>query len=326
MAQPRPSLMLVLDIDERLDSKEMRQEIDRCYSYIGQTIVRTHPKTTCPASTLVKANAEAAERKGARAAEVAGKAAGAASNDTSENLPEPINIIRFLVRLGTRKYMDSTQVGADEIWHDVMERWFSNMFHKVSNQLQIFNRRQREENTQELNFTWLTVELDGGDTCVWMHLDSESGIDSTQSKQLSILREKMNASVFESKPVCVVMPDPAEYERQKVAGLAAKAEREAAEALAQAEEEKKAAAEKAAQAEAEEGFLEIEPTEAEKQQLEYEQMRAEIEEKFSLKEPDFAIDYHIWRVECADDSVHVFDSDNNSFCQGEKPVREKDFT
>ena len=38
MAQPRPSLTLILDLDERLDSEDVRLEIDRCYSYVGSTL------------------------------------------------------------------------------------------------------------------------------------------------------------------------------------------------------------------------------------------------------------------------------------------------
>ena len=65
MAQPRPSLTLILDLDERLDSEDVRLEIDRCYSYVGSTLVRTHP--ACDG--------------------------------------EPQNIMRFLVKLGTRRYL-----------------------------------------------------------------------------------------------------------------------------------------------------------------------------------------------------------------------------
>ncbi len=32
MAQPRPSLTLILDIDERFDSEETRLEVGRCYT------------------------------------------------------------------------------------------------------------------------------------------------------------------------------------------------------------------------------------------------------------------------------------------------------
>lgn len=41
MAQPRPSLTLILDIDERLDSEELRLEISRCYAHVGSVRPRT---------------------------------------------------------------------------------------------------------------------------------------------------------------------------------------------------------------------------------------------------------------------------------------------
>ena len=104
MAQPRPSLTLILDLDERLDSEDVRLEIDRCYSYVGSTLVRTHP--ACDG--------------------------------------EPQNIMRFLVKLGTRRYLRAEDEGADELWNDVMERGFYNELYKVSNNMLIYNRRQRE--------------------------------------------------------------------------------------------------------------------------------------------------------------------------------------
>ena len=58
-------MTLILDLDERLDSEDVRLEIDRCYSYVGSTLVRTHP--ACDG--------------------------------------EPQNIMRFLVKLGTRRYL-----------------------------------------------------------------------------------------------------------------------------------------------------------------------------------------------------------------------------
>ena len=42
MAQPRPSLTLIVDVDERIDSEELRLEIGRSYTYVGSALVRTH--------------------------------------------------------------------------------------------------------------------------------------------------------------------------------------------------------------------------------------------------------------------------------------------
>ena len=38
--------------------------------------------------------------------------------------------------------------GADELWEGVMEQWFYNQFHTISNNMRIYNRRQREEATR----------------------------------------------------------------------------------------------------------------------------------------------------------------------------------
>lgn len=137
MAQPRPSLTLILDLDERLDSEDVRLEIDRCYSYVGSTLVRTHP--ACDG--------------------------------------EPQNIMRFLVKLGTRRYLRAEDEGADELWNDVMERWFYNELYKVSNNMLIYNRRQREVGNPQLVFDWIDVELQNGQLHALLHCDNVSGTD-----------------------------------------------------------------------------------------------------------------------------------------------------
>ena len=60
MALPRPSLTLVLDIDERLDSEALRLEIGRCYAHVCQTLVRTHPADTAAAASTHAVAARAA--------------------------------------------------------------------------------------------------------------------------------------------------------------------------------------------------------------------------------------------------------------------------
>lgn len=300
MAQPRPSLTLVLDIDERLDSKNLRLEVDRCYSYVGTTLVRTHAAGTQPATTLAAANAAAKGQASAPPAEDA-------------TVPAPVNVVRLLVRMGTRKYLRSSDEGSDALWSEVMERWFFNEFYKVGNNLQIFNRRQREEGNPELSFDWLAVELENGEVCVWLHLDSESGIDPKQSAQLTRFREKLNSGTFAGRVERVIMPDPADYEHQRTAGLAAKAERAAAEEAARtaAQEEARRAQEEARRA-ADEAFLELPDAEAaEKEEREREEEK--LAAKFALKEPDFPLDYHLWRIEYADGDVRVFDSTSGAY-------------
>lgn len=296
MALPRPSLTLVLDVDERLDSTETRLEIDRCYAHVGTTIVRTHKAGSTPARSF----AEAA------------KAARVDDSAVSEEA-EAKNVARLLVKLGTRKYLRSENEGADELWNDVVAQWLFNEFHKIGNNLQIFNRRQKEIGGQALSFDWLDVELQDGEVCAWMRLDSESGIDPDASEQVTRMRTALNAGVLGQDVASVVMPDPEDYKRQREAGLAAKAEREAAEEKAREEEEAAAAAAREEEERlAEEAFLES-PSEELDEEEERARQEAELAAKFELPAPDFPIDYHLWRVEYADGTARTFDSRTGTF-------------
>lgn len=265
MAQPRPSLTLILDIDERLDSEEVRLEIDRCYSYVGSTLVRTH----------------------------------AAGNG------EPENIMRFLVKLGTRRYLHADDEGADELWHDVMERWFYNELYKVGNNVLIYNRRQREVGNPDLVFDWIDVELQNGELHALLHCDNVGGIQAETSELLTTLRAAYNDGTLGENVTRVYLPTPASYEEQKVAGVAAKAEREAQEAAARAAAEEAArAAAQAAEEEADEAFLESPQLTSECTAEE----DAASPEPFALDEPDFIPDYRMWLVEYADGTSRTFDS------------------
>ena len=167
MAQPRPSLTLILDLDERLDSEDVRLEIDRCYSYVGSTLVRTHP--ACDG--------------------------------------EPQNIMRFLVKLGTRRYLRAEDEGADELWNDVMERWFYNELYKVSNNMLIYNRRQREVGNPQLVFDWIDVELQNGQLHALLHCDNVSGIRPETSELLTQLRAAYNEAEPALEPFALDEPD-----------------------------------------------------------------------------------------------------------------------
>ena len=64
MSKPHPSMALTLDLDESIVDHELRLEIDRCYSYLGTPVVRTHPAAD----------------------------------------GEPVNTLRMTVRVGAREY------------------------------------------------------------------------------------------------------------------------------------------------------------------------------------------------------------------------------
>lgn len=282
MAQPRPSLTLIVDLDERLATEEVRLEVNRCYSYVGSTLVRTH----------------------------------AASEG------EPKNVIRFLVKLGTRDYLHAGAEGADELWNDVMERWFYNELHKVSNNMRIYNRRQREIGNPDLMFDWIDIELQNGELHALLHCDNVSGVDADASKLLTQLRAAYNNGALGESPARVLLPTPASYAQQLEAGLQARALRleQAAAAREAAAAEARAAAE-AAEALAEEAFLESpslvdakggeDATPADAGAEAGAAVAEEIPkaDPFALDEADFEVDYRLWLVEYADGTTRTFDSE-----------------
>ncbi len=309
MAKPHPSMALLLDLDERLVDNDLRLEIDRCYSYLGTPVVRTHP--------------------------------------AGEGAPE--NTIRMMVRVGAREYLDSTAEGADALWSDSIEHWLLNQVHAVENQMKIFNRRQREEGRDELTFTWLEVELAGGRLTVRLRLDSSCGIDPADSVWVTRVRAALNEGALGEGVVAVQLPSDASFEQQYVAGMAALAARKVAEEEARAAEEAAAAeaaeAEAAAEAafmaspalvaEAEEAAKEAEEATdivvqariardleaAERGELEKtpEQIVAEriaeeahlgedIQKKYALPEADFPIAFDQWTVIYADGTTRDFDA------------------
>lgn len=310
MAKPHPSMALLLDLDERLVDNDLRLEIDRCYSYLGTPVVRTHP--------------------------------------AGEGAPE--NTIRMMVRVGAREYLDSTAEGADALWSDSIEHWLLNQVHAVENQMKIFNRRQREEGRDELTFTWLEVELAGGRLTVRLRLDSSCGIDPADSVWVTRVRAALNEGALGEGVVAVQLPSDASFEQQYVAGMAALAARKVAEeeearaaeeaAAAEAAEAEAAAeaafmASPALVAEAEEAAKEAEEATdivvqariardleaAERGELEKtpEQIVAEriaeeahlgedIQKKYALPEADFPIAFDQWTVIYADGTTRDFDA------------------
>lgn len=279
MAQPRPSCTLILDIDERLYSEDVKLEVNRCYSYVCTTLVRSHP---------------------------AGEG-------------EPANTARILAKLGTRKYVHSSDEGADELWNDVMERWIYNEFHKIGNNMVIYNRRQRETGGVELYFDWIEVELENGALDLCFRMDSTSFIAPEHSELCTQVRAALNAGALGEGVTKVWLPSEASYARQVEAYEAAKAEIEAqkaAEEAAKAEAERQA--KEAAEAEAAEAFLESPELVAEEEKEAAggetrEEIREEVEAKYAMPEADFAIDYAVWTVEYADGSHRDFDSAAGAF-------------
>lgn len=277
MAEPRPSLTLVLNVDESVATKDMRLEVDRSFGYVGSTVLRAH---------------------------------------APEDGKPYVNTIDFLVRLGNRRYLRSSDAGADQLWDDVIERWLYNQFYTVGNQIEIFNRRQREIGNPELDFTYMNVNLENGALTVRTRLDSNGTVPPELSRTITRLRAAYNEGAFGDGVVAVAMPSEASFAAQAASAAEEKAAREAAEAeraaAEAAQEAERAAAEAAVAAEPANNFTEAADL-VEEEDDEMERMRAQVEEKFALPEADFAIDYTQWTVVYADSSTRDFDSAQGAF-------------
>lgn len=282
MAQPRPSCTLVLDIDEKLATEETRLEVDRCYTYVGTALVRTHP---------------------------------AAEDGAGEN------VMRLLAKLGNHRYLKSEEPGADELWDGTIERWFRNQFHTVSNNMRIYNRRQREIGNDELRFDWLECDMENGALRVALRLDSTCSVPAEDAELLTSVRSRLNDGTLGKGVVRVAMPSADSWAEQLAAGEAAAEarraeEEEKAKVAAAAAEEAKAKAE----AEAEAEFLESPELAANAEAVAEEERNdspADDFDRFKEEIPDFVVDYRMWEVEYDDGSKRVFDSAEARFVDEE---------
>lgn len=321
MGQPHPTLTLILDIDKRLDSPNLQQEIKRDYAYVGSTLIRTHEP---------------------------------------ESSDAPIeNTMNLVLKLGRRQYLYSSDEGADDLWNNFLEHWFYNAFHKLGNHMKIYNRRQREIGMPELIFDWLVFELQNGKLRVRMHTDSNSDILPDTNVWLTTIRSALNDGSLGADVTQVTLPAPEYYEQQLQAGLAAAAERKkqaAAEQKRLTEQEAARAAQQEAQAEA--AFLESPQLAAQEAAAAAAQQEAEAqacsetdpthatsgmnatgtentsetsapepethtsdfdheayneEADYSFDEPLFAVDYGMWSVAYIDGRVRLFDSHAHTF-------------
>lgn len=178
MALIRPSMTLVLDLDERLATQDSIQEIKRCYTHIGTPVIRKHTP---------------------------------ASDD------EPmINTARLLVKFGTRKYLYSADEGADELWNTVVEHWIGSMLHKIGNNMKVFNDRQRKINMPEIVFDHFDIELQGSAFTVSLHPDAWSFVDKELAAQVDLARTLLNEGVL-GDAVRIDAPSDEAYEQQRAA-------------------------------------------------------------------------------------------------------------
>ena len=281
MSLPTPSIALLLDIDKSLDTEELRLEIKRCYTYVCSTLIRTHESETKDIPRTQFAQEEGEQK---------------------------VNVAHLLVKMGTYEYLNPSEEGANELWEKSVINGIKNAFYKISNNMQIYNKRQEQIGSQPLRFSWFDVELQDGELNVWFRLNSESAIDDAASQILSAIREKFANKELGEGVKSLYLPAPSNYEVQLDEGLKAKKEREKEKEIAAQQQrlEEQKQQDELAQAR-DEKFLEAQE-EKDEAAAELEKIQAELSEKYDLKEPDFDINYDVWQINYEDGSCAIYDS------------------
>ena len=115
----RPSLILRMDLDERLFNDECVSDIKRSYSYVAPSLVQAHKP-------------------------VVGQ--------------RPENVMRFRIKL-QRAYWASSEEAAQQRWAGVMPKWLHPMVSKVSNTITAANNVRAENGQPAFSYHWLELEF-----------------------------------------------------------------------------------------------------------------------------------------------------------------------
>lgn len=177
MALLRPSLTLVLDLDERVAAEQTILEINRSYAHIGTPVIRTH------------------------------------ATESAEDAPVR-NTARLIVNMGTYSYLNSADEGADERWETIVEPWIGNMLRKIGNNMKVFNDRQRKIGYPEVHFDTLDIELGAGAFTVAVRPQGAGNVDEAASALVSAARDLRNNGIF-ADAVRVELPTAASWNAQR---------------------------------------------------------------------------------------------------------------
>lgn len=178
----RPEMTLVIDLDERLATRETIDEIKRCYSHIGAPVMRNHHE------------------------------------DAPEGEKEaPVhNYATMMVDLGLRDYLHSEEEDADELWDEIVEPWIYNMIYKIGNNMKTFNDRQRKISLPQVLFDRFDIELGDGEFTVGLRPDAISLMDANLNKQVGLARKLLNDGTI-AGAVRIDAPSEEAYEAQEKA-------------------------------------------------------------------------------------------------------------
>lgn len=290
----RPSLTLVLDLDETLATEETIQEIKRSYSHIGTPVIRTHK---------------------------------------SKGEDEPYNKAQALLKLGTKQYLKHSDEGADELWDEVMEQWIGNAFHRIGNNMKVFNDRQREINLPQVFFESFDLVLQGGALTIAVHPSPEGLMDPALKNAITQARDLYNDSLLGEEAITLIsLPAQTSYDEQKDQAWTEWVEFHP-EVLAAKEDETdsegvKAEDREAAQPKTREELLQediivksyentaVSPSDSDALPIPEKLMTAKEEEE-DEEQFTFVVDYRLWAVTYESGKEALFDSEVGTFtpCQ-----------
>ena len=177
MALLRPSLTLVLDLDERVAAEQTILEINRSYAHIGTPVIRTH---AC---------------------------------ESVEDAPVR-NTARLIVNMGTYSYLNSADEGADERWETIVGPWIGNMLRKIGNNMKVFNDRQRKIGYPEVHFDTLDIELGAGAFTVAVRPQGAGAVDEAVAERVTAARNLRNDGTF-AEAVRVELPCAESWNAQR---------------------------------------------------------------------------------------------------------------
>ena len=269
----RPSLILRMDLDERLFNDEQVVDIKRSYSYVAPSLVQSH----APAD---EARVE--------------------------------NIMRFMIKLH-RPYWDKSNADAEELWQGVMPKWLHNMFAKVSNTITAANSIHAENGEPAFPYHWLELEFgDNALMAVKTGSDSSfpaEGVDMVERVR-DLMNEGALGEGIACVHIPSRASYEAQLAAAEAAWAQAEAEQAAGAAEEQAAEVDEAAGQEAvaaADAAAEGGLAEpAEAAEADAAEQPEPAFAAPVL-------PAFDVDYGTWGIEYVDGTVREFDAATGAF-------------
>ena len=276
----RPSLILRMDLDERLFNDEQVADIKRSYSYVAPSLVQSHE----PAD---KARVE--------------------------------NVMRFMIKL-YRPYWDKSDAAAQELWQGVMPKWLHNMFAKVSNTITAANNIHAENGEPAFPYHWLELEFgDNALMAIKTASDSSFPADGVEMVErvrdlmnegalgdgVACVRIPSRAS-YEAQ---LAAAEAAEAERVAAEQAAAAEKAAAQEATEQVAAGTEPAAAEVAEAASAQAADEVAPADADDQAAE-----EQPEPAFSAPVlPAFDVDYSTWGIEYADGTIREFNAETGTF-------------